>query len=684
MVRALFKGAGGMKKIDYSDYYQMRYVSSPHMDVGTGRIAYTLTIPHPYEYEQKVIVIAPETRTEQTVTAGGKQEEYPRFSPDGTKLAFISDASDERQIWLYGLGDGTLLQLTHMRYGVTSFVWSPDGKALSFLSPCVPGEDEALLQTPETKEEKEKREHIESTQPVVIEDYGYKSDDDMGFTKKTVSHLWVVSVDGGTAKRLTDGDREHVMPAWSPDSKTLIFASNRCRAREESIAMDLFSVPVEGGGMTRMTDDVWIAWYPKAFQPLFTPDGRWIIIGALEPAGPGNMPATRLYRLPAEGGKAVSIWPEDAPCYEATCFVYNAENIGSFTETAQVSEDGRYVYFLSGWAGSCNIYRARIEDKPEIIQVTWDKACWRGLCPPAGGKALGVRGSFTNTPQLYLLELDTGDAVQQTDTNPWLKERQLSRAEELWIDTLDGNGRVHGFILPPQEKEPGKKYPTILYIHGGPTPFYGYALTYEYQLLAARGFGIILCNPRGTGGYGAEHAELMQAFDGTAMTDLLQFVNEAVRACAWIDGEKIGVTGASYGGYMTNWLITHTRRFRAAVTQRSFCNHLIQYASSDMAGSSRDYNDFADFMKDQIKKSPVAYADRVNIPLLMLHSFGDMRCPVEQAHQWYTAVKDTHPELPVRMVLFPDSNHSLTMSGPMHLRIAHYKETADWFERYLR
>ena len=134
---------------------------------------------------------------------------------------------------------------------------------------------------------------------------------------------------------------------------------------------------------------------------------------------------------------------------------------------------------------------------------------------------------------------------------------------------------------------------------------------------------------------------------------------------------------------MTNWLAGDTKVFRAAVTQRSIGNELIQYASSDMAGSSREYGDFTDFMKEQIKKSPVAYADQISIPFLILHSTGDMRCPVEQAHQLYVAVKDTHPDLPVRFVLFPDSNHELTMSGVMELRIAHYKEMVKWFKQYL-
>jgi len=672
-----------VKKSELNDFYLMRYVSSPDISPITGQIAYTVTSPTPYEYEQKIKLLDPKTGSETEITAGGSREEFPRFSPDSTKLAFITNASGESQIWIADLVNGSVTRLTGLRYGASNPVWSPDGRSIAFLSACRPDEDETLLQTLESPAEKESRLRAESMEPIVIDDYGYKDDEAMGFRKKTVSHIWVVSVDGGTARRLTDGDRDHVMPAWSPDSQQLIFASNRLRPREESIGMDLFSVPSAGGEIRRLTEDVWIAYYPKSFQPLFTPDGSTIIIGALEPSLAGGLPATRLYKLPASGGKPESLWPANAPCYEATCFLYNAENYGSFPKTAQISEDGKYVYFLSGWRGACNVYRARIEGEPEITQITDEKACYRNLCPPVNGKMLAARGSFSSTPQLYMLDLTSGRTEQVTDSNPWLKERSLSPCDELWFDTLDGKGRVHGFIMPPQNMESGKKYPAVMYIHGGPTPFYGYALTYEYQLLAAAGIGVIFCNFRGTGGYGDEHGALSQATDGTATTDLLQFVNECVRAFPWIDGDRIGVTGGSFGGYMTNWLVTHTRRFKAAVTQRSIANELIQYASSDMAGSSKDYNDFTDFMKAQLRKSAVAYADKIDIPFLILHSLCDMRCPVEHAHQLFTAVKDTHPDLPVRMVLFPDSNHGLTMEGPMHLRIAHYREMIEWFRKYL-
>ena len=269
-----------------------------------------------------------------------------------------------------------------------------------------------------------------------------------------------------------------------------------------------------------------------------------------------------------------------------------------------------------------------------------------------------------------------------TDSNPWFAG-MLSEPRELWMDTLDGESRVQGFVFPPQGMEEGKKYPAVVYIHGGPTPFIGAALTYEHQCILGAGMGLIVMNFRGSSGYGEAHQSMTRAYDGGAMTDILQFTDLAVRECPWIDGERLGVTGGSFGGYMVNWICGHTKRFKAAVTQRSIANELIQDASSDMAGSSKDYADFSDFMMEQLKKSPVSYAEKIEIPFLILHGMNDMRCPVEHAHQLFSAVRETHPDLPVKMILFPGMTHSFPMGGPIDLRIAHYDAMIGWFKKYL-
>lgn len=670
-----------------ADYYDISFTGKPDYCEKTELLAYVSSraVQGEYRYEQKVLLKNISTGEERRVTAGGTRETNPRFSPDGSRLCFLSDADGEMQIYIAELTTGECRRLTAMRYGAADPVWSPKGDRIAFLSKCAVGEDKTLLQQPLTSEERLRLARERLKEPVEITDFAYKTEEAMGFAAKETTHIWSIGLDEAQATMLTDGDRDHVMPVWFPDGERILFTSNRARPRSEFIGMDLFSVPAKGGEISRLTDSLYIAYYPKAFVPRFTPDGKTVIVGALTPLTEGGMPPTRLYKLPAEGGEAVSIWPDNAPCHEATCFFYNGEAYGGYYESAQVSSDGEYVYFISGWHGSGNIYRARINGEPEITALTSHEAVYKSIGMPQNGRMVVLRGDFLHYSEAYLFDERDGSETQLTDGNPWLSEVAFSKPEEIWMDTLDGESRLQGWVFKPQSVKEGEKYPAIVYIHGGPTPFYGYGLTYEHQCILGAGIGLMFCNFRGSTGYGPKHADVKKAYDGAAFYDILQFVDEACRRFDWIDSERLGVTGGSFGGYMTNWIAGHSKRFKAAVSQRSVVSDLIMDVSSDMsAGGSQGFRDYYDYMRDRIRTSPVSYAENIDIPFLILHSYGDMRCPVEGAHQLFVAIKDWHPDLPVRMVLFPRSNHELvTGGGIMELRVRHYDEMINWFKKYL-
>ena len=667
------------------DYYDFSYVGTPDFCAEKNLLAYTQSRADEKSgaYIQQVIVKNIVTGDTEVITAGGSSEDNPRFSYGGDVILFLSDATGEKQLYTANLSDKKPIRRTNMRFGVENPVWSPDGSRIAFLSSCQSGEDPELLQKPLSPEEKDALKKQRAKEPVVITDYGYKTEDAMGFAKKENTHLWIIKLGSEKAIRISDGSAEHVMPVWSPDGENLLFTSNRSRPKHESIGMDLYMVSKDGGEIKRLTETMWIAFYPAKFTPIFANDGKSVIVGAMAPSLEGGVPPTRLFRVPLDGGKAVNLWPENAPCHEATCFFYNSENYGGSYENAQVSSDGKFVYFISGWHGAANIFKAALDGDPNITQVTKGEHNYKQIGKPQNGKMIVTKGDFLHTPQVYLLDEADNTEKQLTDTAAWLENKALSTPIEVCIDTLDGESEIQGWVIPPQNMKAGEKYPAVLYIHGGPTPFYGYGLTYEHQCLAGAGFAVLLCNSRGSTGYGEKHSNMSKAYDGTAMYDLLQFTEHAVKTFDFIDGKRLGVTGGSYGGYMTNWISAHTDKYKAAVTQRSISNFQIQYASSDMAGSSKAFESFKDFMLDNIKRSPVAYAEKINIPFLILHSLGDMRCPVEHAHQLFTAVKDTHPDLPVRMVLLPKSNHNLVNNGIMNLRVAHYDEMINWFKKYL-
>lgn len=391
-----------------------------------------------------------------------------------------------------------------------------------------------------------------------------------------------------------------------------------------------------------------------------------------------------------------------------------------------VMPDG-FCYYISGLEGRMRLFRVPITGKlhkpQELIGEEGTSFNFQGLCAVNDHQLLTMASDAVTLPELYLVSIgpDSYALSRLTDTNPWLHKRRLQRPLELTVTTLDHADKIQGFILPPVDwrdassvsesakenaelafqdaaasltsadstgkefSQEEKKYPTILYCHGGPTGFYSTALNYEFQALAAAGFVVLFANPRGGTGYGRQHNSYDHAFDSTAMNDLLCFVREACQKYSFIDPDRIGICGGSYGGYMTTWAASHSKLFKAACAHRPLLNlQMIRYSSLSAGQDSRnDFEAFRDSMFDCIRNSPNTYADRITIPFQILQSEHDANCVPEQAHQLYTALKDLHPDIPSRLVLYPDSNHGLLKKGPAYLALQHRLDNLRWFKKYL-
>lgn len=696
----------GRRLPELADLYRMTHVGTPDWAPAAGLVAYVAERAEPRRVLREVRLRELATGRERRVTAGGASERSPRLSPDGRKLAFLSDASGCDQVWVADLETGAVRQLTRMRHGVSRAVWSPDGRRLAFEAPMFPDEDEAQVAGGEEPGGPARGVRRED-EPIVVEELGFKSDDAKGYRVAVPEpQVWVAELDGGRPTRVTAGPGRHLSPVWSPDGRSLLVLSDRARGATDYIGMDLFLIPfppAEGAEPRQLTSGLYVAYYPKRIVPHFTPDGRHVVFGALDPAR-GGVPVALLYRVPVEGGEPARLFGDDAPCDGATRFLYNATWHGEAYETVQISEDGQFVYFIAGWQGSGNIYRVPL-DGGAVEPVTSGRQNFGSLTAPAGGRTLATRTDALHLYEIAEVDLATGAVRDVTRANPWLEEVALADMEEVWVETIDRAARVQGWVLRPPAlaaegdcagtdggaadgrdgSKDGERCPAVLYVHGGPATFYGYALDWELQCLAAAGLAVLIANPRGSSGYGAEFSSTAHAFDGTAMYDLLQFVDAACDRFPFLDRDRVGVCGGSYGGYAAVWLASRTRRFRAAAAHRAPVNELIGYASSDMGanGRSKAYATYRDFLASALERSLVVYADRIEVPFLILHGVRDMRCPVEGAHQLYTAVKDTHPDLPVRLVVFPGENHEITMAGPMETRIRHYEENLAWFARHL-
>lgn len=618
--------------------------------------------------------------TEKKITAGGTGEGNPKFSPDGDRVLFLSDVGQKgRQLFVYDCTTEKVCGLTHMRGAVSEPLWSPDGQWILFASTV--GEKRA------------KREHEDDA--IIIEELNYKFEGRGYIRPSGRMQLYVVPSSGGEAVQISEGNCDYLHHNWAPDSKSVVCVSDRFRRDRISLGYDLLMVEniTDKPCLRQLSREINVVSYPNPLRPVFTPDGKQVLAGVLNldesVSEESGYPEVYLWLFDVETGERTRIFKPDENCYQCVQFPYNG-GCGWGMDKLQIDEDGEYAYFVSGWNGQCCLYRLRLKPEKGKEEGPWlgekllgGKAVYNGIGRIQQGKML-ISCSKPDMPEAYYIysTRDEEPSLQKVaqSAEDLLEELCFVCPEDFSVPTLDGESRIHGWVYGPTEREHGT-YPAFLYVHGGPHPFYTYGFTMEHQCFAAAGFGVILCNPRGSSGYGRIHQNYERAVDGSAYYDCLQFVEEAVRRNSWIDGRRLGVTGGSYGGYMTNYMATHSKRFRVYITQRSVASELIMYGSSDMHGESLKYEKFENFMMDILKKSPVSYAERIDKPFLILQGEEDYRTPMEGAHQLFVAVKDLHPDLPVKLVIFPHTGHD----QPSHPRLlmSYYKEMLDWFRKYL-
>ena len=650
-----------MKSV-FEDYKYQESVDSGDYHAGTEQLLYTVSRYEESEGQTVRRLMLRNLRSGEAEcllsgASGGS------FAPDGGSICFLQKGV----LCVMDLHTREVQELVRFPGAIMEPRWSPDGSSIAFLA--VAAGDMA----PEDA-------------PGVIEDFGYKSDG-AGFIRSEHMHLWAVSVTDGTVRQLTDGASDEMQHNWSPDGKQLVCVSTRGADRKESLHLNLWRVAADGSEAEQLTAEEWVMSYPTPVRPLFLSDGSGILFETLDiteddPDMERGMPPARLMYFDLKSGDCSILYRPDERdgCSDCVAFPY-FHGAPRGLERLALSSDGTQVYFMGGWNGTCSLYRMDLASHMLTV-LTGEREICIGAGHAQNGKLLLSVGSSRQPGTLALLDEKSGKIEPITlDLNSWLAERDLSVPYDFSVPTLDRESRIHGWVLPPQNREPGRKYPAILRIHGGPHPFYTHGFEYENQCLAGAGFAVLYCNPRGSSGYTRIHRNMERAFDGAAYTDCLQFVDEACRRFDFIDPDRIGAVGGSYGGYMVNFMATHSRRFKAFVTQRSMVNNLISYASSDLQGDSHAYSSFECFMKEQLKTSPVCYVQNISAPVLILHGEDDLRCPVEGAHQLFTAIKDTHPELPCKLIIYPGCCHDVP--SDMGQLLHYYHAMLDWFERYL-
>jgi dipeptidyl aminopeptidase/acylaminoacyl peptidase len=306
----------------------------------------------------------------------------------------------------------------------------------------------------------------------------------------------------------------------------------------------------------------------------------------------------------------------------------------------------------------------------------------RALSTGPNGTLAYLANDFEHLDDIYFRDRSGERALTHLNAALW-SNLALAKVERMPYRAADGL-EIDGFLVKPVGWQEGRKYPLIVSIHGGPAGMYGVDWYHEFQVYAARGWGVFFCNPRGSTGYGRKFQRAVaMEWGGKAYSDIMTGLDEALRRNAWIDGDRLGVTGGSYGGFMTNWIVSHTNRFKAAVTLRSISNFVSDDGTRDGAyGHERDFGgDLFQNYDFYWQSSPLKYVRNVKTPTLVLHSDNDYRVPLEQGEQWFRALQ--HFGVPSEFVIFPRENHNLTRTGePRHL-VESLQWQCYWFERYL-
>jgi acylaminoacyl-peptidase len=648
------------------------------------------------------------------LTLGANDDGAPRWSPDGRWLAFLSDrgavlraggaARDKAdlqlakappaglkdsvgrdlphgvlQVWLLPLQGGEAQPVTDLPEDVTDLAWSPDGARLCVVSAATsatrPRQDPASADTP--------RRDVR-----LIDRLGYQLNG-AGFIYEQRSNLWVIEVADGGTRRLTSGRSVDQQPAWSPDGKRLAFASDRSPDPDLSWRSSIYLVDADGGKPVRVT-----AGEERAFgQPAWSPDGKLIAaVGHRMEAGNPTRDDVHVFRPRAEQkGRNLTA--------EADLFVDAAMNSDLYSAApagVQWASDGSAIYFNAPVDGSFELWRVRLEDS-RVERLTKGRHMLVSPSVAAKGGVVvvaAIRGTAAAPPDVHAFEV----AGLKRDPAPPVKPRSMRPLTDLMGDAwagieivepqetwtkVDGR-RIQGWFYEAPAKR-GKPAPVVVEIHGGPATLYGFSLMWEWQVLVARGVSVFACNPRGSTGYGQELAKAnFRDWGDGPQADIEAGLDELV-AAGKVDPARVGVTGGSYGGYLTAWMISHSDRYAAAVACRGVYDMSAEMTSGDLGGPNFGHYelDAQPWTDPQLYRelSPITYAADIQTPLLIQHAEQDLRCPVTQAEQLFSVLRSL--KRPVRLMRTPGESHELTRSGAPFRRIENIEHISDWFVHYL-
>jgi dipeptidyl aminopeptidase/acylaminoacyl peptidase len=616
------------------------------------------------------------------LTFGERSDSSPAFSPDGKWIAFTSKRDDLPGIHIMPTDGGEARKVVEKDGAFAWVQFTPDCKtiACAFRANDPPQTlDVKPMKSDDSADKKPPKKEAPIYRHITRLWYRY---DGEGFLPQDRWHVWMFDVATGKGTQLTKGKFDEVGPTVSPDGKWIAYTTNiRSDPDRDPMRQDLFLVSIKGGKPKRIPTPE-----GPVDLPSFSPDGsRIAYYGHTDPDGAWGVTPAHIWIVGVNGRPAArDITPKyDREMYDMTI----ADTGEGFTAIRpRWSKDGRSLTHLISDTGGTLLGRVSIRDGRPASIIHGEYHVQSVAFGQVGKRAAALVSKPTAPGEIAIIDLTKKRSTPKFITRmngEWLKSVHVSRPQEVWFSST-GKTRVQGWVLKPPTFRAGRRYPAVVEIHGGPRAQYGYSFFHEFQMLAAKGHVVFYTNPRGSQGRGAAYAAAIVNGWGTVDYEDVMAGTDWLSKQSYIDPKRLGVTGGSYGGYMTNWIVGHTNRFRAAVTGRSVVELKSFFGTTDVGW---DFNrEFGGYPWENEKgyewMSPLTYAKNIRTPLLIIHNEFDMRCNIEQAEQLFAWLKIMRKT--VEMVRFPEEPHGLSRHGRPDRRVARLLQITRWFEKYLK
>jgi dipeptidyl aminopeptidase/acylaminoacyl peptidase len=692
------------RSITETDFYRFVWIGNPQISPDGTRVAFVRVSVNEKKigYDTSIWSGATNASDAPSRLTSGPHDAFPRWSPDGKWLLFVRGQEKEgkpepAQLALLPITGGEAWVITNMPKGADSPAWSPDSKTVLFTSATTP-EEWKKARNAEGKAEKEKTASNEEQLPKttageehesdvrVITNAVYRDNDEGYVDAKHHSHIWTVPVPHSPEEKpvptqITSGVFDEDDPQWSRDGQFIYFISTRIEEPYyEPRISELYRVPAHGGDVQKIAG---IKGFIGDYAP--SPDGKSIAFTGELSTPVLSYTAAHLYVVGAEPGSTPrDLTPKsDADIGGGISADQHPPRAGGGRNLFW-AENGKAIVQLIAEKGAANLYRFDLAGGTAQPITSGNQEVISWTATPDGSSVIANISTPTNIGDLYRIQ-PGAKLARLTDVNEkLLSELDLNPPQDIWYKSFDGK-QIQAWVQRPPDFQEGKKYPLILNIHGGPHAAYGWTFFHEMQWMAAKGYVVLYPNPRGSTSYGQEFGNIIQyRYPGDDYKDLMAGVDELIRR-GWVDPNKLGVTGGSGGGLLTNWTVTQTDRFKAAVSQRDISDWSSWWYSADFTMFQPIWFKGTPFQQsaDFVARSPITYIAKVKTPMMFILGEADYRTPPSAGgEQMFRALKFLR--IPTVMVRFPGESHELSRSGQPKHRVERLQHIVNWFDIYLQ